>query len=290
MKILKQNREAFSLLELVFVIVILGIVSSIGAQIIAQVYESYVIQRASHRSSIKTELAANIIANRLAYSIPGTVIGRKDSGAYDSIDNTKNSDYNVLQWVGYDADSFGSMISDGNRNPGWSGLADLNATTVNSVSTPGSNIDFADTIIKNLGLTGGVSSSIALFQGQYNVRNLGYDGDSSGTVLITGGSDESFSVDLTGRTISEHYKLAWSSYAITAEADGKGNYNLFLKYNFQPWNGSNIKDAPKVLLLHNVSVFRFTGSPNAIRFKICQQEGIGGAFKVTTCKEKAVIR
>ncbi len=290
MILFKKARKAFSLLELVFVIVILGVVSSIGAQILAQVYESYVIQRASHRSSIKTELAANIIANRLAYSIPGTVIGRKDAGAYDSIDNTKSSDYNVLQWIGYDADSFGAMVSNANRNPGWSGLADLNATTITNVSTPGSNIDFADSIIKNLGLAGGVSSSIALFQGQYNVRNIGYDGDSNGTVPITGGNNENFSVDLTGKTISEHYKLAWSSYAIVAEDDGKGTYDLFLKYNFQPWNGSNVGGAPKVLLLHNVSVFRFTGSPNAVRFKICQQEGIGGAFKVTTCKEKAVIR
>jgi len=290
MIIFKRTRKAFSLLELVFVIVILGVVSSIGAQIMAQVYESYVIQRASHRSSIKTELAANIIANRLAYSIPGTVIGRKDAGAYDSIDNTKNSDYNVLQWIGYDADSFGANEKDTDRKPGWSGLVDLNATTATSIATPGSNIDFADKIIKNLGLSGGVSSSIALFQGQYNARTLGYDGDSSGTVPITGGSDESFSVDVTGRTISEHYKLAWSSYAIVAEDDSKGGYDLYLKYNFQPWNGSNIGGASKVLLLHNVSVFRFTGTPNAVRFKICQQEGIGGAFKVTTCKEKAVIR
>ncbi len=46
-------RSAFSMLELIFVIVILGIVSSIGAELIAKVYENYIVQRALHRSSLK---------------------------------------------------------------------------------------------------------------------------------------------------------------------------------------------------------------------------------------------
>ena len=50
-------KSAFSMIEVVFVIVVLGIVASIGSQIIVQVYESYIMQRAMHRTSIKTELA-----------------------------------------------------------------------------------------------------------------------------------------------------------------------------------------------------------------------------------------
>ncbi|MCW8821398.1 MAG: prepilin-type N-terminal cleavage/methylation domain-containing protein, partial [Sulfurovum sp.] len=68
-KLFEPLRTAFSMLELIFVIIILGIVSSIGAEIIAQVYESYIVQRATHRSSIKTELAATQIANRLTYAV-----------------------------------------------------------------------------------------------------------------------------------------------------------------------------------------------------------------------------
>jgi len=287
-----KSRKAFSMLELVFVIVILGIVSSMGAKIIAQVYESYAVQRGSHRSSIKTDLAANLVANRLAYAIPGTVIGRKDAGAYDSIDDLHQTDYNVLEWIGYDSDSFGSFESAGDRKPGWSGFADLKASSVSSISTPGSNIDYADKIIKNLGLADGIKGAIVLFRGGYNAYTVGYSGDSNGTIPITSGADENISADLTGKTITEHYKLAWSAYAVSAEDDGKGNgtFNLFLRYNFQPWNGINIGDAKKVLLLQNVSVFRFVGSPNTVRFKICQQEKINGVGKITTCKEKAVIR
>lgn len=288
LKHLKQ-RAAFSMLELVFVIAILGIVSSIGAEIIAQVYESYITQRASHRSSIKTELAATQIANRLAYAIPGTVIGRKGS-TYKAIDDLNDTDYDILQWIAYDADSFGAY-----RKPGWSGFADIDAagTTVNAISTPGSDLDKTNTIITNLskGAVKDLSNAALFFPSEYTAYNIGYDGNIAGLTTVSSGSGENLNVSsLTGKMIKEHYKLAWSSYAIVPSDNGDGTFDLTLRYNFQPWSGSNYGSAPSVTLLRNVSVFKFVGSSNTIRFKICQQENIGETFKITTCKEKAVIR
>jgi len=66
---MKQSKKAFSMLELVFVIAILGIVASISSSVIVQVYESYIMQRAVHNASIDTELAINQITNRLTYRI-----------------------------------------------------------------------------------------------------------------------------------------------------------------------------------------------------------------------------
>ena len=285
MKHLKQ-RAAFSMLELVFVIAILGIVSSIGAEIIAQVYESYITQRASHRSSIKTELAATQIANRLAYAIPGTVIGRKGS-TYKAIDDLNDTDYDILQWVAYDADSFGAY-----RQPGWSGFADIDASSVSALSTPGSDLANTNTIITNLskGAVKDLSNAALFFPGEYTAYTIGYDGNIAGLTTVSSGTGENLNVSLTGKTIKEHYKLAWSSYAIVPSDNGDGTFDLTLRYNFQPWSGSNYGSAPSVTLLRNVSVFKFVGSSNTIRFKICQQENIGETFKITTCKEKAVIR
>lgn len=285
MKHLKQ-RAAFSMLELVFVIAILGIVSSIGAEIIAQVYESYITQRASHRSSIKTELAATQIANRLAYAIPGTVIGRKGS-TYKAIDDLNDTDYDILQWVAYDADSFGAY-----RQPGWSGFADIDASSVNALSTPGSDLANTNAIITNLskGAVKDLSNAALFFPGEYTAYTIGYDGNIAGLTTVSSGTGENLNVSLTGKTIKEHYKLAWSSYAIVPSDNGDGTFDLTLRYNFQPWSGSNYGSASSVTLLRNVSVFKFVGSSNTIRFKICQQENIGETFKITTCKEKAVIR
>lgn len=288
-KVRYRQRNAFSMLELVFVIAILGIVSSIGAEVIAKVYDSYIVERATHRSSIKTELAATQIANRLAYAVPGTVIGRKAAG-YVGIDDLDASDYTILQWIGSDNDSFSAYAK-----PGWSGFADIGleatATTATNLSTPGSDLAKTNTIISSLGGVG-ISDAAIFFPTTFNVTNIGYDADISGLIPVTGGAGENLAVALTGRTILEHYKLAWSSYAIVPSAvNADGTYDLSLHYNFQPWKtGESYTTGSQQILLRNVSVFRFTGSPNTIRFKICQQEKITNTYTITTCKEKAVIR
>jgi prepilin-type N-terminal cleavage/methylation domain-containing protein len=286
-----KSQKAFTMLELIFVIVILGIVSSIGAEIIANVYRSYVLERATHRSSIKTELAANQLANRLAYSIPGTVIGRKATG-YKAIDNLDDTDYEILEWIGYDNDSFSAQAT-----PGWSGFIDLDASSKTSLKTKGSDLSKTNTIIQKLGGSG-IGDSAIFFPGEYNAQNVGYGGaggDSSGAISVGAGST---SVDLAvgdlsvaHKTIKEHYKLAWSAYAVVPRDNHDGTFDLDLYYDYQPWNTQTYSNNGKSqTLIRNVSVFKFVGSENTIRFKICQREKITQDKNITICKEKAVIR
>lgn len=290
------------MLELIFVIIILGIVSSIGAEIIAQVYESYIVQRATHRSSVKTELAATQIANRLTYAVPGTVIGRisQTDPTYRAIDDLDAETYKVMQWIGYDADSFGAHTTT-SRRPGWSGLCDIDDSNVTTIATPGSQLALSETIINNLSNgTRGLSDAALFFTSTYNPTSISYGGDSSGLSSVASGAGETITLDAaaTTRDISELYKLSWSSYAVvpvqrngTVCTDPATQIcDLHLRYNFQPWNGGSYTNASSIVLLRNVTVFRFTGSGNTVRFKICQRENIGEDFNITTCKEKAVIR
>jgi len=290
-----KKRLAFSMIELVFVIAVLGIVSSLGAEIIVKIYESYITQRASYRSSIKTELAATQIANRLAYAIPNTVIGRRSASDsnYSTITNLPGTNYEVLQWIAYDDDSFNAF-----GTPAWSGLADLDACSISKISTPGSNLGFINNVISNLSDTGTkIANAIILFPSEYytgnNIDDIGYNGDISGlhTIISASGTDININPISAGTTIKERYKLAWSSYAIVPQQNAKGLFDLYLKYDFQPWEGERYNGAiPSSLLIRNVSVFRFTGTSSAIRFKLCQQEEISNGSKITTCKEKVVIR
>lgn len=294
------------MLELIFVIIILGIVSSIGAEIIAQVYESYIVQRATHRSSIKTELAATQIANRLTYAVPGTVIGRisQTDATYRAIDDLDAETYKVMQWMGYDADSFTAHTA-ASRRPGWSGLCDVDESNVTGIVTPGSQLALSETIIGNLSNgTRGLADAALFFASTYNPTNISYGGAgaASGLSNVASGAAETITLDAVGvgvtRNISELYKLSWSSYAIIpVQRDGTvctdpatQTCDLHLRYNFQPWNGGTYANAASSILLRNVTVFRFTGTGNTIRFKLCQREDIGEDFNITTCKEKAVIR
>jgi len=155
----KNMKKAFSLLEVIFVLVILGIVASISSQIIVQVYENYITQKAVYNVSTKTELVANQIVNRLTYRIQGTTIS-KDHNAFlggiatprEGIHWKKLQDviiggeqYTTIEWIGYDNDSFSAE-----ENPGWSGIANYQTASKTQFTTPGSNLARTEDIIKNL--------------------------------------------------------------------------------------------------------------------------------------------
>ncbi len=307
-----SKKSAFTMLELVFVIVILGIVASIGSQIIVQVYESYLVQRAVHRSTIKTELVAVQLANRLAYSVPGTVIGRNDDNiTFDALNNiVVGADRTILEWIGSDEDSFGSIDAGAGtgltRRPIWSGYCDVDdpSNTITSLSTPGSRLSDLSTIIGSLS-SSTITDAAILFPDTYDVNTIGYAGGVNNFNInpVAGQtSDTKLTLDVhqATRVIKEHYKLAWTAYAVvpTPVTDvvargfqaGETLWDLTFYYDYQPWDGENYGNGSSQILLRNVSVFNFTGAGDTIRFKICQRENVGGTFSINSCKEKAVIR
>ncbi len=280
MKTVQHKKSAFTMLELIFVIVVLGIVASIGTSIIAQVYESYIVQRAQYRANIKTEQTLNQIANRLRYAIPGTV-GARDSLTSSFIPITEipsTAQRDVLQWVGADGDSFEAMTST-SRKPGWSGFIDLDASSTGTIKSPGSNIGLTDTIIRNLsGNTKTLGNAKLYFPYGLNTLN------------VTGGSGENINVSglSSGDTLAERYKLAWSSYAIVFEGT-----DLWLYYNFAPVAGQSL-GTTRSKLLSNVTSFSFQGSEGSLRIKVCQYEYMDNNASLVndtahSCKEKIIL-
>ncbi len=272
------TRNAFSLLEVIFVIVILGIVSSIGASIIANVYESYIVNRAQYRANIKTEQVLNQIANRLRYAIPGTVGARVTTGGtfIPITEISSTATRHVLQWVGYDGDSFEAMTSSSGK-PGWSGFIDLDKSSTATLVSPGSNLDLTKDIITNLG--GSISSAKLYFPNALTPVNIS-TGSSGENITVTGLT--------TGSIISERYKLAWSSYAVVFDAG-----NLWLYYNFAPTVGIGL-GTNRSLLLTNVTTFSFKGSEGSLRIKVCQYEYMDNNASLVndtahSCKEKIIL-
>jgi len=259
-------RKAFSMIEVVFVIVILGIVSSIGAEIIANVYENYIVQRAQHRASIKTQLALNQITNRLRHAIPNTMGRRVDkTSPFLLATNLAPGNYSVLQWVGADVESFEAITSTSNRSPGWSGFIDIDASNPGSLSSPASNFSLANTIKTNLGRTG----NYAIY----------FPGDPTPYPATVLGS----TITTAAGRIVERYKLSSSSHALVVE-----NGDLMFYTNFSPIVGSNILGTGR-LLLKNVSNFKFQTRGQTTRIKICVEEKITNGLTIPSCKEKAIF-
>lgn len=320
MKLHNKQHKAFTMIELIFVIIILGIVSSIGSEIIANVYENYILQRATYRASLKTELASQQIANLLSYRMPGTTIARNPNNLTDTVlvgDPTLETDntHTLLEWIGTDNDGFSAALL-----PPWNGFCDVSASNQSAIKTPGSNLTLANTILSNLS-----NGDVSLSSGQYPAiffRHRLYSKDSSTSneklyeVLGSGNgcmgvvsNDRScissvrssaaetlnfqYQASASNKVITEHYKLAWTAYAIRQIRKANGLFDLKLCYGYQPWQGERLSGngcpGSEATIVTNVSVFKFAESGNTFRFKLCAQENIGEDHNVTICKEKAII-
>ncbi len=278
-----KTKNAFTMIELIFVIVVLGIVSSIGAEIIANVYKNYVLQRAQHSASIKSELATLQIANRLRYAIPGTVVRIKKNSSSGSISfedvtqpfSGNSEDYIGLEWVAYDGDSFETA-----KNPGWSGFCDVTPSTQDKLITPGSNLNLTDTVIQKL--SGGdksIADTYIYFPDAFDTNGL------PKAYAIDKSSDGNISFDSSSDFVEEHYKLAWSAYALVVE-----NGDLYLYYDFDATAQSDYTQGKKRLMMKHITTFKFKGEGGVVRFKVCKEETIGDTDKnITACKEKAVF-
>jgi type II secretory pathway pseudopilin PulG len=317
-------RVAFTMVELVFAIMILGIVASISSEIILQVYSAYLQQRTVHNASLKTELAISQLANRLTYRINRSVIARKSGNLGNTfasdiyplreVPTAASNTHTILEWIGYDNDTFSTS-----NTPAWSGYCnvDVGASSFATLSTPGSYGDTDGALSKILayygagngaiafaghedyrtdggGAYGGTYSAICMFDTagkgcMFPVSNLGSD-----TATFTGASDRQ-----GGRMIyTEFYRYAVSAFAVVPTNKHKINnvdvWDLHLRYGYQPWEGENYTSNANndSILLRNVSVFRFIKETNNIRIKLCvvEQVGNGTSEHFSVCKEKAVIR
>jgi len=150
-KRLKQ-RNAFTMIEIILVIVILGIVSMISANIIAHMYDGYMRSKVLHDLEQKTELAIDQIALRLQYRIKDTVIARdmynpNNIRSLSAID--LNESFGMMEWIGYDNASLLGEFNGTVSIPGWSGFVDLYRTDTNKtqIVTPGSDLKYAENTI-----------------------------------------------------------------------------------------------------------------------------------------------
>jgi prepilin-type N-terminal cleavage/methylation domain-containing protein len=309
-------KKAFSLIELIFVIVVLGIVASIGADTIAQVFKNTIPQKATNIAAIKTELATQQLANRLSYAVPWSIVAKNINGSTpQQLGDVAANDMNdkVIEWIGVDGDSFEATAT-----PGWSGYCDAPNSTATNCSTPGSALANTDTVIKNLG-GAGITDAIAIFDRYKELEGCNLAGDqySGSTVgLIGTGTQCAFPLTSTGggtnltfanvpKRRAEIYSLAWSAYALVpinerniGGGGGQKVFDLELRYGYQPWKGDTFDAVPltqRQTIATNVSVFKVSQNSIAqddIRLKICVKQpiGTGSTDFISMCKEKAVTR
>jgi len=300
-------KRAFTLIELIITIVILSIVAYVASGLIAQTYLGYNQTNSINRANLKVEIAVSEIANRLEYAIRNSIIKRKDTSD-DTIYpiNTAPTDYEILEWIGYDKESFEATTP-----PGWSSFCDIKRSSVDTVITSGSNLDLAETIIQNLSaakVSLNSAKQVALFfPGNYDYKTVGFFGinlpfnpnqSTSGVTTVLRYTndaapyylDSKFTVDNPSKRIVEQYKLSWTAYAVVPTNSNNGVFDLEFRYNYRPWLQETYDDGESALLINNVSVFKTYATQNRIHIKLCIQDKYLGGKTISICKEKVVYK
>jgi prepilin-type N-terminal cleavage/methylation domain-containing protein len=311
-------KKAFTFIELVFVIVVLGILSIGGSDMYLRIYNTYFESRTYNDMQAKSQLALDQIANRLTNRIKSSLIVSTDTN-YSSLESSgaipANQTYRI-EWIESANDALRGMansinIADTYTPPGWSGFIDLDNSDNNFLDTPGGNLTVAEAIISSLSY-GDINlsdpnplatrgSAVIIFPdaaGSIDQYGWRFGLDTNLTHPIYRNTDSSFRPIAPTRfrgvykEVFEQYQLAFSAYALEYNPATR---NIILYYNYQPWNNErhDTNTTQSTLFVENVSNFIFQSVGSMLKIQICinradhQISATNEGFSV--CKERAIF-
>jgi type II secretory pathway pseudopilin PulG len=309
--IFSVQRTAFTMIELVFVIVLMGIIGAISSDLITNVHLNSLFQQDASRVHQQSRLAVEKIRAYLQRSIYDSIVHQENGNTFvgylgqaDAL--TGGEGDKTIQWIGKDIESLQGMWknTENENYPGYSAFANIVTSSGAEISTSDCDLGIANTIQSALtgktswGNTGDYRSALFFRSGyeHYNASVAYWDGNSSGTlqalfpiINITQDTNTSNGGTLTLERkppiISEQYMLTYSAYALHLQEN-----NLTLFYNYRPWNGETFTDGQSAIFLEHVSSFSIWGENggNLIRFRVCIQDDSTeiGSY----CKESMVSR
>lgn len=310
-------RKSFTLLEMIFVVIILGILGTLSSEIVLNMYRTYVLQKGIARVEISLKTTIEQLTNHIERSIKPSLSIVLNNGTYENINyiNTR-SEGNfsaatpplAFVWVGKDVESM-QGIWDAGKNmvyPGYSGFANVKASSGKDINTSDSNLDSIDSIqseITNITVTAERSALYFVYaDSNGTTQQRFWDPNPSSLFSIasyntvsSGDADDNITLYDTPEEIGDIYYLTYSAYAVTYN---QGTQQLNLVWNFRPWKNphEDYSDGTSRLLLENVTKFQVWSESGGsiIRFYICAGDvdirNAIGNDNWEYCKESVVIR
>jgi hypothetical protein len=302
------------MIELIFVIVIMGILAKFGVEFLAQAYNNFILSKTNNALQSKSASAVETIASRLQYRIKDSIIARENTLNFQGLpSSTYGDNARVLEWIASDIEGFRGHewpLHSGHSWPLWSGIIDLKASTATLLKSPESNTTALNTQIKALSHGSGtdINDTALYFVGSNSdIDGYGWGGaitdqNSAMHPIKAAGIDEFIPVNgatkesnsFAGIDVYEFYQLAWTAYAVVHSEDG----NLSLHYDYQPWNGDTYlvkadgSATKNNLIMQNVSTFRFKAIGSVVKIQVCVKSDIingneDGGYSL--CKEKTIF-
>ena len=292
------------MIELVFVIVVMGIIGKFATEFLAQAYRHFISTKVQDKYQNQSQTAVDFIAKRLQYRIKASVIVRDQTNVdntvnYELLEGFQNNGYDVLEWVAYDVE--------GLRSKTWSGIYNKNLSNT-ELQSPETNTTHINTLIHRLSYNNtNISDAALFFVGSNSDKDSwGWDGVAindfthSMKPIQVGATPKHFRKDITGvgdfstinikNNIYNSYQLSWTASAIVFDSTTR---RLWFYTDYQPWEGQTYLNAnQKVLIMEEISDFRKKQRKGIITIKVCSissqlQDLPEGEF--LTCKEKTIL-
>jgi len=289
-------RDAFTLVEIILVVIISAILSIGSFKAIEILYLHSAKAEAITELSMRSQIALEQIAGLLHQRVPDTVINYEpDDGSCEAIDSASKS-RPILEWIAYAEQN----LTDG-KYDSFVDMADSNSST----KTLDTNVSIPKDEILKMNLIFAGDKSIKACEGAYgwhgNDSNLSYDinisedNDESGDIVVTDDKSPDF--------IYEKYYLALNAYAVARGKDvdldanciddnltsngwKKNSNTLLLFYDYHPWKGETFCADPNsdatqtgsvVILAENISGFKVDYINDTLRVSLDINRSIRGS-------------
>ena len=298
-------KKAFTLVELLFVMVVLAIIAGVGTDILRSLFDNYAVTAQIHRLESVANNAADMIATRLEKRVPQTTAIETGADYQPLSAINEQSGKLVFFRKAYELErNFISAKNGGVKAPRTSGfISELKTTTTEN---NGNLVDTVEFVSKETDLTGlnlddyelfFSNDSSLLYENKSNHFERYYSGNKSFAYQCTQGKLEFqngiFTLTRSGCPASTSAIIRPSmaalihKYYLSKEID-----KIYLEDKNLYLETCNIKGAcKKSLLAPNVSTFRFSAlgsDPNiasTIVFKLCLVENDG---KAEACQSRIV--
>ncbi|MDO9055575.1 MAG: type II secretion system protein [Sulfuricurvum sp.] len=301
-----KQTSGFTMIELLFVIVIMGLIGGIALETIRQYYEGIYrsqiyTQRVNEADHILEQLAKQFenaielsIVNMDQDTADGALAGACVGEPIEEAENVA-SDYTVA-FVGVDTDSLRTV-----GKPGWSENAKT-PFTGNSITMEDANLSLANIIISALYPASNLQNSAI-----YNHQGLSND-SCADFFTLNGAAYYTITGALVGDTLplaytgvfdgsrSDYYQkkyLLRTGYAFRVLDSGE----FVMFSNFRPWKGESYTTSRRSTLGQNVASFyadynktnSYNDRGSVWRLKVCMQ-GLNSELNTTDTASQAICR
>lgn len=293
-----KKRYAFTMLELIFVIVVMGILGTYGVEFLARAYQNFIFSKVNNDLQAKSGASVEFITKRLEHRIKRSTrfLNTAAGTAFFLSSGVTDPNADVLEWIETDDDNFRGVFK-----PLWSGVIDMDASSATALVSPDSNFTEVSANIATLSYGTKTLNDAAIYflDSALTTNPWGYNGQittqtetlhpiQAGVTIdtIAPNSVDNFS----GKEIFEYYKLTWTANAVKLDYNTtthKGR--LYFYYNYQPWKGEVYTDGEKQLLAEDISAFRFRAIGSLIKIQVCAKSDLIEDEEYALCKEKTVF-